>query len=202
MNVYVESNFVLEMALRQRQHAECEGIARLAAERRIGLAIPAFCLVEPYYTLVGRHRDRTELQVRLSKELQQLARTELFRERASAAEDVLALLARSQEDEIRRLQETADRVLDHADLLPLDADTLLVAMGCQVALNLSPPDAIVYASVLRDLQAKRPESACFLTRDADDFNTPDIETLLAGYGCKLLFNFGDGLGYIKSRLST
>lgn len=52
MNVYVESNFVLELALLQEQHASCGELLRLCEEDRIQLVIPAYSLVEPYNILI------------------------------------------------------------------------------------------------------------------------------------------------------
>ena len=58
MNVYVESNFVLELALLQEQSASGEAILRLGEEHRVHLVVPAYALVEPYETLARRHKQR------------------------------------------------------------------------------------------------------------------------------------------------
>jgi len=50
VNVYVESNFVLERALEQEQSETCEELIRIAAAGSIHLAISAFSLVEPHIT--------------------------------------------------------------------------------------------------------------------------------------------------------
>ena len=50
MNVYVESNFVLELAFLQEQCSSCEKILSLCEARRIQLLIPAYSLAEPYET--------------------------------------------------------------------------------------------------------------------------------------------------------
>ena len=62
MNVYVESNFVLELALLQEQHASCEDILRLCEAGRMQLVIPAYSLAEPYETLVRRHKQRQRIK--------------------------------------------------------------------------------------------------------------------------------------------
>ena len=54
MNVYVESNFVLELALLQEQSASCEEILGLCEAGRVQLVVPAYSLAEPYETLVRR----------------------------------------------------------------------------------------------------------------------------------------------------
>lgn len=48
MNVYVESNFVLQLALLQEFHASCEAIVNLCEAGCARLVIPAFSLIEPY----------------------------------------------------------------------------------------------------------------------------------------------------------
>lgn len=51
MNVYVESNFVLGLALAQEQFESCEEILSLCEAGRIRLDVPAFSLAEPNETL-------------------------------------------------------------------------------------------------------------------------------------------------------
>lgn len=58
MNVYIESNFVLELAFLQEQSSSCEEILRLAEGEHIELVVPAYALIEPYETLVRRRRGR------------------------------------------------------------------------------------------------------------------------------------------------
>ena len=66
MNVYVESNFVLELALLQEQSASGEAILRLGEEHRVHLVVPAYALVEPYETLTiaaqAAQRDEKRLR--------------------------------------------------------------------------------------------------------------------------------------------
>ena len=78
MNVYVESNFVLELALLQEQHASCEEMVRLGEAGRIQLIIPVYSLAEPYETLTSRHRQRKRMKAELDTELRQLARTTTY----------------------------------------------------------------------------------------------------------------------------
>ena len=47
MIVYVESNFVLELAFLQEQHESCNTIITLAESSQVELVIPAFSIVEP-----------------------------------------------------------------------------------------------------------------------------------------------------------
>lgn len=58
MNIYVESNFVLEVTLAQEQQEACENILRLCEAGRARLVVPAFSMTEPYHTLDRRHKQR------------------------------------------------------------------------------------------------------------------------------------------------
>jgi hypothetical protein len=82
LKVYVESNFVLELALVQEQHASCEQILILCEASDIQIIVPAYSIVEPYETLKRHHLDRERLKEALDRELQQLrgGTTKLFLE--------------------------------------------------------------------------------------------------------------------------
>ena len=72
MNIYVESNFVLELALLQEQNASCEKILRLSEAGRSRLVIPAYSIAEPYETLKRRHGQRKQMKTELDAQLKQL----------------------------------------------------------------------------------------------------------------------------------
>ncbi len=48
MNVYVETNFVLELVFEQEQQASYEQILALCKSGKARLIIPAYCLAEPH----------------------------------------------------------------------------------------------------------------------------------------------------------
>ncbi|ADI64614.1 hypothetical protein [Trichormus azollae] len=72
MGVYVETNFVLELALLQEQQESCQQLLNLAESGRINLILPAFSLTEPYETLICREKIRGKLLHNLRDELNQL----------------------------------------------------------------------------------------------------------------------------------
>jgi predicted restriction endonuclease len=61
----IESNFVLEQALSQAQSQNCENILALCESEQASLVLPAFCITEPYDTLVRRAKDRNALKHQL-----------------------------------------------------------------------------------------------------------------------------------------
>lgn len=57
MIVYVESNFVLELALGQEQAAFADAILNAAEAKKIELAFPSFALSDPFATVMHRRGD-------------------------------------------------------------------------------------------------------------------------------------------------
>jgi len=68
MIVYVETNFVLELALLQEQHESCEAIVQLCQAGAIRLVLPAYSLIEPYETIVRYLKNRTRVASDLASE--------------------------------------------------------------------------------------------------------------------------------------
>ena len=198
MIVYVESNFVLELALLQEEHQSCDSIVSLAESLTIDLAIPAFSLAEPYDVWRRRNGERTELYERLIQEMGQLARSKPYANTIEDLRDPASILERSGNEDKRRLDLTVGRILDSAAVIPLQGEILKEAIQFQRSLDLSPQDSVVYASVIAHLSAAPPGPKCFLNRDRKDFSMPDIKEGLRGYECRLIAKFSDGLSYINS----
>jgi len=198
MVVYVESNFVLELAFRQEQSGSCREILDVCRTGRARLILPAFCAAEPFQAFVGRSKDRKRAADDLTIQLGQLARSESFGEEAAdALQRVTGLLVRSTEEERAGLQNALRDVLDVAAVIPMDLGIIRNAAELERSFRLSPQDAIVLASVLEHLTEARPEKSCFLNRNAKDFDDPDVVAALDQRGCKLIPRFDHGLSYIQ-----
>ena len=198
MIVYIESNFVLELALLQEEHRSCDSIVSLAESLAIDLAIPAFSLFEPYEVWRRRTGERTGLHKDLIQEMSQLARTEPYAKTVEDLGDTASILVRSGDEDRRRLDLTVRRILDCAVVIPLQGETLRNAIQYQGSLGLSPQDSVVYASVIAHLSVSSPGAKCFLNRDRKDFSIPDISEELGRYDCRLITRFPAGLNYISS----
>ena len=200
MNVYLESNFVLELALLQEESASGEAILRLGEERRVHLVVPAYALVEPYETLTRRHKRREEMKKDFDVELGQLARTTTYADRLSGFRDLTALLIESADEADRRLEEVRSRLLKVAEVIPLDAAVLAASADSRREHGLSPQDALVYTAVLSHLQRTRPAQSCFLNRNYKDFGDPHIVEQLGRYNCKFFPRFDSGCQFILNAL--
>ena len=200
MIVYVETNFVLEIAFAQEQQGSCHDILSLAESRVIELAIPAFSVMESYETQTRRGRQRKELCSNPEQELGQLSRSEQYSQIVGRGSEVSSLLRQSTEEDKRRLDKALSRLLECAIAVPVEVEVLKSAIEIQDRHDLGTQDSIVLASVLSHSSTASPEPECFLNRNSLDFATPDIRAQLTLYGCRLISNFSDGLNFIESSL--
>ena len=200
MNIYVETNFVLELVFAQEQHASCEQILALCESGQPRLIIPAYCLAEPHEKLTRQAGSRRELQRNLETELRQLARTASYTARITSIQDIASLLVRSNEEEKQRFIHYRERLLNIAEIIPLTIDILREVATYESLYDLTPQDALVYASVIVHLHQNHPPVSCFLNRNSKDFDNPDIVDELDRNDCKMIPRFDHGLGFIQARL--
>jgi predicted nucleic acid-binding protein len=197
--IYVESNFVLELAFRQEDCESCENILELAEAGKIELLVPAYCLGEAYERLVRRDRQRRDVHRKLSEELRELARSAPYADAAANLNNLTGLLVESGEQEMSQLNGILGRLLDIATLIPLDREVFRNALFAQQNLGLSPQDSIVYASVHSKI-ATQNVPQCFVNKNTRDFLIPEIEEDFEAHNCKLIGKFSDGLNYARSVL--
>lgn len=98
MDVCVDSNFVLEIALPQEQYESCKKIVELCESGKAHLVIPAYSLVEPHETIVRYAKNRTKISNDLATEVKQLSRSKPYQEEIDALQGVTGFLIRSQEE--------------------------------------------------------------------------------------------------------
>ena len=189
MKIYVESNFVIEMAVGQEEASFCDSLLKMSAEGLLELSIPAFSILEPYQTLERRRRDRAELHRRLQAELDQIARAAELSSDVAALRGALGIIVSSADHDIEAIEDLRKRITRQLDVIPLDAAVLRGASQLQADFGLSAPDAVVAASVLADLALHRDERAYFVTRNSKDFGDPDVMALFKASGCTVLFSF-------------
>lgn len=201
MNIYVETNFVLELTFEQEQYASCEKILQLCETGQAKLIIPAYSLAEPHEKLIRQAKSRRELQQSLDAELRQLLRTASYTDRIKSIRDIATLMIQSNEDEQHRFIQYRKRLLNTAEIVALTIEILTEAALCETTYDLTPQDALVYASVIDHLQHYQPQQACFLNRNSRDFDSPDIIEELNKFSCRMIPRFDQGYNFIQSYLS-
>jgi predicted nucleic acid-binding protein len=200
MNVYVESNFVLEHALEQEECDSCSEIIQLASQGRITLLIPAFSLAEPHQAIASKAKGRSRLSAELSAQLGELGRSKPHRDMPSTFGVLpIALIARAQ-FEREGIRRTLTELISTAEIIPLDSVIIDSAMRIEDEYALSGQDAIVLASVLAHLETTKPEESYFLNRNSRDFDDPDVRERLDALNCQFFAQFAPALARISARL--
>jgi hypothetical protein len=203
MRLYVETNFVLELAFLREQHQACAELLAHAEARRIELHIPAFSVAETYDAWIRRAKQRSELGSRLKSEVVELSRSVPYRGSAKEFHELSNLLTRSSEEEQERVDAALAQVLQVARLIPIEPRTLRLVREFQNQdFKLSPQDLIVYASVISHLEDAGTGEALhgFVTRNTGDFAEPEVRRSLDLRGCRLFTSFVDTLGALLGRL--
>jgi hypothetical protein len=199
MIVYVESNFVLEMALEQEQFVAAEAILSLAENNKIKLIFPSFVLSEPFECVMRGRRERNALHRNLVKMLHNLRRSEPYKSVIIDLEPAINMLLDAHTRQLDLLHSTFDRLLSVGECIEIDVSIFRAALNYQKSLSLAPQDSIIYASVVADLQSRpSEEEKCFLSRDKKAFNDdPSIKGEPGVSHCRYIGSFIHGLSFIQ-----
>jgi predicted nucleic acid-binding protein len=199
--VLAESNFVLELALRQEQFEHAEKVLALAEERQLRLVVPACSLIEPYQTLLRRRFERKEFSRRLQAEIKLLERSALHERMTATSQHVAQTLDAGTEIERDSLEKTIARLTKICTIPVLSVGIVRLAQRMQLGFRLEPQDAIVLASVDAALKELGTGPKVFMNKNSKDFATPLIEGELEKYDCRLITSFAGACQYILNELN-
>lgn len=202
MIVYVETNFLLEVAFQQEEHLPCSALLAELAGGTLDIRIPAFAIAEARLARRRRAAERTELLHRVQRELRELSRAAEWSELRAQSGALLGALTASGEAARGRLEAAIEAIVRGGRVLPLDAEIIARAGNVENWFALASPDALVFASVMQDAErvdagAKIPPDKCFLNRNAPDFTTPPVQDELRRVSCRLLTSFRGGLAFVR-----
>lgn len=200
MKVYVETNFVLEIAFLQEQHLSCDKILNLCEQKRIELILPAYSLVEPIQTLRRRQKKRRSIKKGLEEELDQITRSSSFSNQSDEFYRFTGLLTQSADEDIKNFEFVRTRLLNSAEVISIDTQVLKNASSHERDYGFSEQDAIVYSSVLLHLRQCEIQHSYFLNRDFKDFDDKSVQEQLSSFDCELITRFDEGYQLILSSL--
>ncbi|MFP2900114.1 hypothetical protein [Corallococcus sp. 4LFB] len=187
MIVYVESNFILELALGQEGANAAESILSGAEQRLFELMIPAFSLSEPFGTMAHRGRERKKLGNLLEEQFRQLRRSRQHKATIQPIETAPTVLLGLETAESDALDSVVMRSLRTAGRIELTADMFEQALNYRRDYDLSSSDAIIYAAVVADARKRdRMRPKLFVSRNHRDFDIPQVRDelgLLGGEYC-------------------
>jgi predicted nucleic acid-binding protein len=192
LTLYVESNFVLEIALGQEEAASAEKLLAAAEADAIQIGIPSFALSEPFSRVTRGIRDRGKLKDQLNSLVRQLSRSSPHSVEIEALPNVPDLIARIDQREVDRLVSTIQRLLTTAKIIELDVGAFQTAIAFQERYGFGMEDAVILAVVLADLRFSSIQSRhLFANRNKSDFSDPEIVMALKQLGCDITWSFED-----------
>lgn len=199
MDVFLESNFLLQLTFRQENYSFCEQILRGAGPESYTLHVPQYALTEVFQKLRPLRNKREEYQKYLVAQVAEYLREE--DSDASTMDDFTrtlnTLLSARTKAQTERLYTVAAEMAQFAPGPSLTAAIIQDAFRQEQTHRLSPQDALVYASVLAGLRELPPGlPKLFVTTD-EDFNTPPIRQELQTHQCDLLTNFQAAAGRLR-----
>jgi predicted nucleic acid-binding protein len=196
---YVESNFVLELALVQEGALDARQLLEAAQEGEIELAIPVFALCEPYSTVTNRARLQRRSWQPIEDQLRDLQRNAENQDLVEGLRAHLARLLELGRGEMNSLEQVIRELLICAAVLPLTPEVHEASSRYQNEHDLAPADAIIYATVIRDAAARDAATEkFFVTRNSKDFDAPAIREQLREHRCELLFEFTSARAHISA----
>jgi len=204
MILYVESNFPLELARVQEETAEVEELLKLAEARAVTLVFPAIAITEPFSTLDRYGSERARFLQTLNTQLSDLARSQPHQPLVANLNPLIPTLTSMRKDETDRLESAAARMLNCGEPIHITAAIFARARQAEIAFDMSPQDAIVFASLMHHLDTRTKTDGappdCFVSRNSKDFAIAKAE--FTARHCESKPRFSAALGYVKANIQA
>ncbi len=200
MTLYVESNFVLELALGQEELPAAERLIAAAEAGAVTLALPSFSLSEPFSRVTRGIRDRRRLWNQLNSHVDQLARLSPHQAEAEELQGVSELFAQIDQRETDHLLVTVERLLGIATIIDINLRIFLASRHYRSQYGLDSQDAIILASVVTDLRTRSgssPSEHVFANRNRKDFGDPELRAELQRLGCRLVWSLEEAANLLR-----
>lgn len=201
MIVYVETNFILELAYLRSTSDNCQRLVDLARESKISLVIPGFALVEARMAWQNIAKRRNRLHSEVRAELAELARSRPLIGIGEQSQTFITALVDTAQADRTRLENAISALAEYAMVLPIDTESIAGAFQVEGRFGFSPQDALVYASIAAHLPKVPGIAKIFVTQNARDFFIPSVEQELNSHGCKLLTNFESAEAFVLNKIA-
>ena len=200
MNIYCETNFILEIVFSQEQANYCQKIVSLGKKRKLNLILPAYAFAESIYKLDAQNKERELFRRDLTIQINALSRNKQYDSQIHNLRSLETFLTQNIEEERTRFEKCRKELTKIAQIIPFDAKNLKDAKLVQSKYDLTLQDAIIFSSVLAHLQQNKSNQNCFLNRNAKDFNDPSIRNHLKKLSCKFFADFERAFNFIESQI--
>lgn len=200
MNIYCETNFILEIVFAQEESIYCEKLISLCQRKKIRIILPSYSFAESIYRLENQIKLQNNFQKDLNSQITHFSRNSRNIQQIKTFSELDTFLNKNTEDSTKRLEECRKVLTKNAELISFDENVLKKVNSVKSKYDLTLQDAIIFTSILSHLQQNKASQSCFLNRNAKDFSTSEIKTKLKSLNCKLIPSFEDGLKFIDSQI--
>ncbi len=201
MKVYVETNWLLDLALEQERIRASSFVVKLAKDKKVHLFLPEISLVEADQKIVRRRLQRETLIENLRQEGRELIRSRDARYQLQAAvidQDIFQLRDIS-DFERQHFNATVRDISKFLTWLHLDDDSLQKSFDFEEHYDLNRLDALVYAVIRADAASDLASEKCFIDYDGD-FKEPELKRDMTGIGITLLSSPESVVGFLRNKV--
>lgn len=201
MKVYVETTWLLDLALEQERMQASSFVLELAKDKKILLCLPEISLVEADQKIVRRRLQREALINQLYQEGRELIRTRdaMYQSQAAAIDQDISQLRYISDFEREHFDATVRDISKFLTWLHLDDDSLQKSFNFENHYELSRLDALVYAVVRADAASDLASEKCFIDYDGD-FKDSELKRDMTRLGITLLSSPESAEGFLKSKV--
>jgi len=201
MKVYVETNWLLDLALEQERIRASSFVLELAKNSKIRLYLPEICLVEAEQKIVRRRLQRETLIENLQSEGRELIRNcdAMYQSQAAAIDQDIIQLRRISDFEREHFNATVRDISKFLTWLHLDDDSLQKSFYFEENYSLNRLDALVYAVIRADAASDLATEKCFIDYDGD-FKEPELKLDMTELGITLLGSPESVENFVRSKV--
>lgn len=200
MNIYCETNFILEVVFAQEQAESCRKIIEICQNGKANLIIPTYSFAESLYKLETKRKEISKLREMLVLENTQFARNTQYLQEVQIISELERFLVKVEAENKVKLEDIWQSLAQIAEIINFDAKTFQNAKSIESRFSFrNLHDAIIFASILDHINQQKPEKSCFLNRNSRDFDTVDVINHLKSLNCKFFSDFQKACNYIESQ---
>lgn len=200
MNIYCETNFILEIVFAQEQANYCKNIITLCKKNKLHIIIPAYSFAEAIYRIESQIKLQENFKKELNSQINHFSRTPQYTQQIKNFRKLDTFLTQNKEELKSRFEKCRADMVSNAEIIPLDSNTLKTTKSVETEYDLTFQDSIIFTSILSHLQQNSNMPSSFLNRNAKDFNTLEIKSKLNPLNCKIFTDFEKAFHYISSKI--
>lgn len=206
INVYVETNYLLNIARKQEESLYSSKILELAKNKKINLKLPIYCIPESYMALQRRHEPFKTLKdtaaVVLNELTRSLDRSRLHKLTYEAYKNLPTEIVTIIQREVNQLDRAINEVLKSAKTLNCSYKIHKKGIVFRTALDIPHEmDSAAIAAIEEDIKTvKFSRDKVFITADKKML-TVELKKLLQQQKCINFSSFRKAYEFIENRIN-